>query len=271
MLDFNTFSYHILSEHLDSKLAGLALGITFGDKTHIDRNLYENMRIIGATHLLVLSGGNIAMLGGFLTNILTFIPLKIRQGIVICTILLFISLIPTQGSVIRATIMYIIPQVGMIIGKQSNKMYTLFLTCIVMLLWNVNYLNDISFQLSFAALFGIIAFERKARVLTSKRNIINIFTSQIYSQIHLGISAQVFVLPLVFYYFNSISVLATLSTIVLSVVVAPIMVCTIIIMWIRLPIPELLWLPNGALYVFLTYFENLASTLSKFKFLYLTY
>lgn len=269
--EFNTIAIQSLTSFLTLKEAGLALGMTFGIKEYISPELYEQMKIIGATHLLVLSGANISLFAEFIERTLFFVRSHLRKILVLSLITLLALVVPLQGSVVRALIMFTIPQIGLLFGKKSHSLYLLFFTAIVMLIYNINYLNDISFQLSFTALFGIILFDSNSKDISNPKNIPSWFLESIKSQLKLGLCAQTFTLPLIFYYFNTISLMGIVSTILINIAVVPIMVLTTLSIVITNVMPGgqkiLGYLLSPTIWFVLT----IANRLSELKLLYITY
>ncbi len=229
MLDIQQFLQGSLQPHLSPESSSLALGITFGIKGLLDEQIANDVKIIGVTHMMVLSGTNISMFMNFTSSILFFIPPKTREVLSIVAVLVFLSLIPLQPSILRAALMSIIPRVGGFFGKQTHPMYLLFLTCSLILCFDIHILYDISFQLSFLAVFGILLFYKRDETEEQNPNIVRNVLRTIKDQSLLGFSAQVFTAPLIFYYFGNISLISPVANIVLAPLISPIMTGTMLL------------------------------------------
>lgn len=179
--------------------------------------------------MMVLSGANITMFITFINALLVFLPKKIREVLSMVITSIFLGLIPIQPSIIRATFMNYLPRIGELIGRQTNKMYLLFFSCCLILCFDIQIIYNISFQLSFMAMFGIILFYRDVSPPDNKISIVNIIRNMIVQQVALGLSAQVFTAPLIFYYFGNISILGIFASAIIAPLISPIMVCTILL------------------------------------------
>lgn len=263
--------YTIFSSFLTPQQAGLALGITFGIREYIDKTLTQSIKIVGISHMIVLSGANISLFMNFVESALFFVPKKLRTllGIVITTI--FISLIPIQGSVIRATIMNIIPRIGDIIGKPVHRIYLLFLSCLMILAYDSKYLADISFQLSFLAVFGILVFSKEIEYETKITNPAVLITKYIKEQIYTCLSAQAFTGPLIFYYFGSISLLSMIAGLLLSFVITPIMISSILLAITQSFSYQIALIFASIISLSTSYMVYIIENLAKLRFLYIIY
>jgi competence protein ComEC len=179
--------------------------------------------------MMVLSGANITMFITFISSILFFLPQKIRDIVAIILTCIFLSFIPMQPSIVRAALMNYIPRIGVIFGKQSHGLYLLFFTCALILCFDSQIVYDISFQLSFLAILGISLFYKNSAEDNKGSNIVNMLMNPVKEQITLGFSAQVFTVPLIFYYFGNISLASPIANLLLSPLISPIMISTIMV------------------------------------------
>jgi len=122
--------------------------------THMKKLFFQ----AGIYHLLALSGFNIALLAGALFVILLPLPLKREWKIIISLTmiwlyLLFIGFIP---SLFRAVIMATVVGASFLLQRKNYMLNTLGAAAIVWLLMSPMSLFTPSYQLSFAATFGLI-------------------------------------------------------------------------------------------------------------------
>jgi ComEC/Rec2-related protein len=125
-------------------------------------DLSENMKTLffnaGIYHLLALSGFNIAVLAGMMYAILLLFPIKKEIKIILVLVmvwlyLLFIGFIP---SLFRAVIMTTVVGVSFIFQKKNYPLNALGIAGIFWLVTSPQSLFTPSYQLSFAATFGLI-------------------------------------------------------------------------------------------------------------------
>lgn len=229
MVELTNIIGKTLQEYLSAQEAGLVLAITFGLKSMLDKSIADEIKVIGVSHMMVLSGANITMFITFISSILFFLPQKIRDIVAMILTCIFLSFIPMQPSIVRAALMNFIPRIGVIFGKQSNGLYLLFFTCALILCFDSHIVYDISFQLSFLAILGISIFYKNSAEDKKGSNIVNMLINPVKEQISLGFSAQVFTVPLIFYYFGNISLASPIANLLLSPLISPIMVSTIMV------------------------------------------
>ena len=221
--------------------------------------------------MMVLSGANITLFITFISSALFFLPQKTRDIVAMILTCIFLSAIPIQPSIVRAALMNFIPRIGVIFGKQSHGLYLLFFTCALILCFDSHIVYDISFQLSFLAILGISIFYKPTEEDQNSSNIVNRLVIPIKEQISMGFSAQVFTVPLIFYYFGNISLASPIANLLLSPLISPIMMSSLmtIISGNLIPIfSSIFGIVLKVLVFTLTYVIHL---LSKYRILYVQY
>ncbi len=271
MVELSDIIGKTLQEYLNTQETGLALAITFGLKSLLDKSIADEIKIIGVSHMMVLSGANITMFITFISSVLFFLPQKIRGIVSMIITCIFLSVIPMQPSIVRAALMNFIPRIGLIFGKQSHGIYLLFLTCALILCFDSHIVYDISFQLSFFAILGISIFYKSSEEHKQNANIVNKLVSPIKEQISLGFSAQVFTVPLIFYYFGNISLASPIANIFLSPLISPIMIGTIMLVVSTHYVPIFADITSRFLQVLLLGLVFVIHTLSQLKLFYIQY
>ena len=147
-----------LNAVLPPQQAALMSGILFGERSEFSEDFEDAMRRSGTTHIVALSGYNVAIIGITLSTFLSYFMRKRRAFYIsILAIPVFVIMTGAQASVVRAGIMGIIA----LLAERQSRLYSfrnaIVLTALVMLLFNPRILAfDLGFQLSFAALLGIV-------------------------------------------------------------------------------------------------------------------
>jgi competence protein ComEC len=168
--------------NLPKDSAALLLGIVFGIKVDFSKTFLQNIKTVGVMHVIAASGMNVTMVAGFFFYIFS-LSLR-RQAAIFLSIagIIFYDFIAGfQSSIIRASIMAALAFSAQIMGKQRDGLYILFLTGLVMLLWQPNYLTDVGFQLSFASTLGILVIPRLLKRFENgfSADLITTFSAQI--------------------------------------------------------------------------------------------
>lgn len=147
-----------LFANMDEKYAAIAYGIFLGDTTYIDQEVISNFKISGVAHLLAVSGLNVGFIVVLLMWLLRLCRAKpwVKILVISVVLIMYCILCDMAISVVRATIMALFLLLGHVFGKQTDALNSVSLAGILILLvcpWQV---FDVSFVLSFAAVYGII-------------------------------------------------------------------------------------------------------------------
>ncbi|MFA5917322.1 MAG: ComEC/Rec2 family competence protein [Candidatus Gracilibacteria bacterium] len=188
-------------------------GILIGARENIPKELSYDFNNSGTTHMVAVSGFNITILIIFLGYLFKFIPVFLRTILIITFLVLFCIFVGLEASVIRAGIMGILGYMLTIMGRNNNSLTILLLTLFSMILYNPFYINyDISFQLSFLAVLGILyTKEFFDKVFKFLPNILAVKESFIIT-----LSAMVLTLPISIFNFGQIPLLTPISNILIS-------------------------------------------------------
>ncbi|MBI4093936.1 ComEC/Rec2 family competence protein [Candidatus Kaiserbacteria bacterium] len=187
-----------LGRSLPEPAAGLAGGITAGDKRGLGSELSAVFRTVGLTHIVVLSGYNImiVVLGlGWLLQKVSAPPVwKMLIGILLAT--LFALITGFASASVRAAAMASIALAGQYSGRLYLASRALALVAVAMVAWNPYVLAfDPGFQLSVIATAGLIALTPhiapRLKWVTTKLNLREILATTL--------AAQIAVLPLLLY------------------------------------------------------------------------
>lgn len=195
----------VINSYLPEPHASLLNGILFGINLKTTKVFYEQLKMVGLLHIVVLSGTNISFLAVIIGKLTSVFSKPISVLITILTVILFIAFVGAQAPIIRAGVMGILTLVAIIYGKKNTALYSLFLSAIFIAIFWPRWLTTISFQLSYAAVFGIILFGSSSVVKTS-------------------LAAQLFTAPIIFFYFKQISLIAPLSNFLVAPFIAPLMI-----------------------------------------------
>ncbi len=185
--------------------AGLAGGITVGDKRSIGKELTEDFQRVSLIHMVVLSGYNITIVINAISYILTSLPRFFQFGASGFIVLFFVLMSGGAASAVRAGAMALIAVLARVTGRSYLAGRILGVVAFLMVLWNPYELAfDPSFQLSTLATLGLISFTPMfaARLtwFTEKFGVREIAASTL--------ATQLTVLPLLLYQNGQLSLVA---------------------------------------------------------------
>ncbi len=175
---------NVLPEPESSLLGGLLLG----GKQSLGKDLLEEFQKTGTSHIVVLSGYNIAIVAESIMNALKFLPKNISFGAGMVGIILFTILSGGGASAWRAAIMVLVALFAKKLNRDFKVSRALGFAIVLMLASNPTLLVfDPSFQLSVLATIGLIFVspfvEPYLKNVTEKFGLREILSSTIATQI----------------------------------------------------------------------------------------
>jgi competence protein ComEC len=201
--------YRIFPDPEASLLAGILLGV----ETGIPEAVQEAFQATGTSHIIAISGFNIAILAGLFTLLFSRLLGRWRGAIVAALGIAFYTLLVGAGpSVVRAAVMGWFSILAIQMGRRQNGLNSLAAVAAIMVLFNPFLLWDVGFQLSFLATLGLILyaapiqgiFDRMAsRVLPS--HIVTRLSAPAGEFFLLTLAAQILVIPVMAYHFQTLS------------------------------------------------------------------
>jgi competence protein ComEC len=188
--------------------------ITIGDQSGVPPDLRNQFSEAGIAHLLSISGlhvGAVAIVFYVLIKwilkrseflLLRFQVPRLAAALTIIPILIYTAVAGFETPVVRAFIMATVYLISIVIGREENRLNTLSVSAFIILLWHPWALFELSFQLSFISVLGIL-FMHKFYPLR-----LNTLKDKILSSVKTTIAASFATLPLII---NSFGVLPVIS------------------------------------------------------------
>lgn len=205
-----------LSQSLLHSLDGLGLSpdassllkaMLLGSRTDLSPELQELYRQTGAAHVLALSGLHLTILLGLfnycLVRLLAFRWRYVFGTLGILLMGIYVLLTGFPISLCRASLMMSLLILGQMRLTGHSSWHTLGLTAFLLLLFSPLSLYDVGFQLSFAAVCGLLLFYRLLADIWLPQHLIPRRLWQIFLT---SVSAQLGVMPLLLHYFHRFSV-----------------------------------------------------------------
>ncbi len=192
-----------LSADTTSLLDAMLLGRREGLTSEM-RHLYSG---VGASHVLALSGLHLGILFGIfnfcLMRVLACAPLRYTLGCFTIFVMWAYALVAgLPVSLVRASVMMSLFLVSQIRFSGVNGWHYLGVAAMVILFFSPASLWSVSFQLSFAAVVGILLLYSPIHNLLHIRDV---FLYWLWSGVVVSLSAQIMCFPLVAHYFHQVS------------------------------------------------------------------
>ena len=134
----------------------LFTGMVFGDDRGRSPITADDFKAAGLTHLLAVSGQNVAFVLLLAQPLLARLGLWARWAAVLTVLSLFATVTRFEPSVLRATVMAAVAATVWLAGRQASGRRVLALTVVALLLWNPLLVHSLAFRLSVAASAGIL-------------------------------------------------------------------------------------------------------------------
>lgn len=210
-----------LQNTISTNNASMLYAMIFGGYNNIDDNILKAYTITGIIHILSVSGSHISVLALFLLYLgkLFHLPRSLNFILLITVISLYTIFCGASIPVLRASIMGLLSITALFLGRLSTARHLLSIITLLFLLCDPLLLFNISFQLSFTSTAGLIY------LLPLLRSLLNKLPSFIADNLALTLSAQIFTLPIISWYFNTFS----LSSLIANFLIVPLLELLIII------------------------------------------
>ncbi|MFA7308940.1 MAG: ComEC/Rec2 family competence protein [Patescibacteria group bacterium] len=196
--------------HFPDDVSGLMMGILLGTKASLSQKLLDDFKTVGVTHIIALSGFNITIITATIDRLFKRSGRKKIFIITVGFILAFVVMTGAAASIVRAGIMGFLFVLAKLIGRKSNISVALGIAATVMVLLNPLILyHDVGFQLSFLATLGLVYMTP-----VMEHWLVRI-PELIREPLATTLAAQVFVLPLLIWYFHSISLISPVANVII--------------------------------------------------------
>ncbi len=139
------------------KEAGLMMGLTLGDTSRLDPGVEEDFKATGLTHLLAVSGENLAMFLAPLLGLAMWLGAgsRARLAVGLAGVAFFALLTRAEPSVLRASAMALLTMLGIFLGRPRSVGAILGGSVLALLATNPTLVYAVGFQLSVAATAGM--------------------------------------------------------------------------------------------------------------------
>ena len=225
-----------VSDRIDSIMpereSNLFKSMLYGDDKFLDEDIKEDFEKSGLSHLLAVSGSNLAMI----MMIILYISKKMNKNISVIFVILIgyilCAFCSFEMSILRASIFLVISTSFKNKEKSLNTYFKIFLSFLCIVIYNPYSVFNIGMIMSYLAVISIVMFQSKIlsffdiRLKTIlgikyvkpkkfKKVIYNILYTIILS-LSFTLSVQILLFPVQIYFFNSFNLISFLSNLVIS-------------------------------------------------------
>jgi competence protein ComEC len=150
-----------LQRSLPEPESALARGILLGQRASIPKELADDFNRAGISHLVAISGWNVTLLSGYAVVLLAWLAGR-RWAIVaaIGLVFLYAAFVGASPSVMRAAVMGSFMLGAALAGRPGSALTAVVFAGALLVLPDALTINDVAFQLSFAATVGIVVLAK---------------------------------------------------------------------------------------------------------------
>jgi competence protein ComEC len=189
----------------DPQTSGFAVALMLGDRSGLDNEIKQDFSAAGLMHVLAISGMHVCLILVVLDGLIRAMSLTVRMrkvGELLALSLLLVYGVMSGASpaVMRAVIMVSLVLIARMAHLRTHSLNLLAVAALVQLLWNPGVLWDAGFQLSYAAMAGIMLLSKPwEKRLTAA---LPWLPTSISGNIAMTLAAQVATLPFICYHFG---------------------------------------------------------------------
>lgn len=200
---------------IDVAKGALLRGLTIGDTTAIAPATIDSFRASGLSHVLAVSGSNVAIVLGAVLALFRSVGLRMRIAAGFGALALFVLVVGPDASVLRAGVMGAIVLACLAHGRSAEPLAALAVAVIVVIALRPGMLFSVGMHLSVAATAGIViladSLVRRLQPLPGPIRLL----------IGASLAAQIGVTPILILSFEELSLVAPLANALALPAVAP--------------------------------------------------
>lgn len=146
---------------LEARAAALSMGLVAGDTSGFDQQTEESFRRAGLSHLVAVSGSNVAIILGAVLLLGSRMPVALRIGLAATALFMYVLVVGPEPSVLRAAAMGVVGLAAFLAGRRSEPLHALCLAALVLSALRPALVFSVGFWLSVAATLGIVLWARR--------------------------------------------------------------------------------------------------------------
>jgi len=194
-----------IQSNFSEQNANILLGLTLGYTDGIDEEIKQDFSNSNISHILAISGMHVA----YITICTQYVLDRVigKRNAKIGTFIMLVGYMFITGfspSVVRASIMGIISVMAGVFYRKNDTWNNIFLSLLILLIYNPFLVKSISVLLSFAGTIGILVLKENVKSIT--------------------LAATLFIIPIMSVSFNTVSVTSLIISAIVGWIIGPIII-----------------------------------------------
>ncbi|WP_243726239.1 ComEC/Rec2 family competence protein [Actinomadura rubrisoli] len=240
---------------------GVLPGMVVGDTSRLDPALAEDFRTAGLTHLLVVSGANLAIVIGAVLGLCRIAGLGRRRAppLAVLAVFGFIVIARPDPSVLRAAVMGLIGLLALLTGRQRQGLPALGAAVLLLVLIDPVLARSYGFVLSVLATAGLLVLAPPWRERLARR-----VPGPLADALAVAAAAEVAVAPVLVMLSGEVGVISVFANLLAAPAVAPATLLgalAAVTALISLPLAQALVWPAGLAVGWITWVARTAASL----------
>jgi competence protein ComEC len=214
----------------------LISSISFGARDEVDKETVQSFTNTGVIHVLAVSGMNVGLIFIILDFFLRFLKRR-KLGLLFHTLAVLIGIwsyalvTGMSASILRAAVMFTFVVIGNAFRRNANIFNSLAVSAFLLILWDPAIINDIGFQLSYAAVLSIVVIQP---LLYKRFYFKSRFLDKIWLLLSVTFAAQIGTLPFTLHYFHQFPVYFWLANLAVIPLVTIILYLSFVVIFLSL-------------------------------------
>lgn len=221
------------TEGLPDRRAGLLRGLAIGDTALLDARTEDLFRRSGLSHLVAVSGSNVAVVVGAVALATLRLGLRWRVAASLVALALYIAVVGPDPSVLRAGAMGTLVLVAVASSRTAEPLATLGIAVIVCVGFRPELAAAPGLHLSVAATAGIVIGAKRLQGAFAA------LPGLLATVLSVTLAAQIAVAPILIATFGELSVVAPLANLAAVPAVAPATILTLLAGLVARVLPQL--------------------------------
>jgi competence protein ComEC len=192
----------------------LLRGLTIGDVEDVSPGTLQSMKRSGLTHLVAVSGENVAIVLGVIALLVSPLSHRLRIAACAAALAMFVLVVGPEASVLRAAAMGWIGLLGLFLGRRTQPLYLVAIACLILIGIRPPLVGSVGFILSVAATIGIVLW---AGTLADASRL----PKAVALPVGVTAAAQIAVAPILIVSFGQISLVGLVANVLAVPAVAP--------------------------------------------------
>jgi len=208
---------HLLSSKWQGREEDVALlkALCLGDRQALTQEMRRAYGTAGGMHLLAVSGLHVGLIWWVLQHLTRWMVRKERTEVyrtlaVVGMLWFYASVTGFSASVCRSVTMFSFFSMGRMLGQKTQLLNAIFVSALLLLAIRPSWQLEAGFQLSYAAMLGIVAFYPIIRRLFKPKCRI---LRWVWEAAAVSLAAQLLTAPLVIYYFHQLPLYSVVTSI----------------------------------------------------------